>query len=142
MLGALALLVSLFLTWSHQFSSAVLLRWGKSVLLRGVPDDPTAWQLYSVADVLLALVAAWLAWTALLGARRAHLGGLVAVAAASAFTLHALSVPPTNGANLLDPTAAVPRYLPASASAGIGETIALAALAVAAAGLALALTAD
>ena len=53
LLAALVLVLSLFLTWSHQFP--VQLR--GVIALRGVPRDPTGWQVYSVADVCLALVA-------------------------------------------------------------------------------------
>ena len=53
--GAVALFASLFLTWSHQFSPAFLAAWGTSDALRGVPHDPTAWQVYASADVLLTL---------------------------------------------------------------------------------------
>ncbi len=51
----MALFGSLFLTWSHQFSAGVPgANGGHRPQLNGVPHDPTAWQVYSVADVLLA----------------------------------------------------------------------------------------
>jgi hypothetical protein len=140
--GAAGLFASLFLTWSHQFSPAFLAEWGASDQLRGVPHDPSAWQVYSTADVLLALLAVGLVATALLG-RRA-LRGWMAVAAAIglAFTLHAVSKPPTNGANIFDPSLSVPNYFPNAPGAGLGETVALAALGVALVGLVLSFTGD
>jgi uncharacterized membrane protein len=107
-----------------------------------VPRDPTAWQVYSVTDVGLALVALALLVIALLGGWRWRLGVLVPVGLALAFTAHALGVPPTSGANVVDPALSVPRYLSASASAGAGETVAIAALGAAVAGVALSLTAE
>jgi hypothetical protein len=49
--GALLLALSLFLTWSHQFTNAFVGEVGADQL-HGVPRDPTAWQVYSIADVL------------------------------------------------------------------------------------------
>lgn len=141
-IGALGLFGSLFLTWSHQFSPAFLTQFGTSDLLRGVPRDPTAWQLYSAVDVVLAVLAGALGVIALVGSRRVRLGALAGAGIGLAFTLHALSVPPTNGANLFSPSLIVPGSVPSSPRAGIGETVATAALTVAIAGLALSLTAD
>jgi hypothetical protein len=141
-LGALALLLSLFLTWSHQFSPAVWADWKSSPLLRGVPRDPNAWQVYSVVDVLLALLASGLLAIALIGRRGARIVGLVASVIALAFTVHALSVAPTNGANLPNAEASVPAYLPGSATTGAGETVAIVALGAAVIGLLLSFTAD
>jgi hypothetical protein len=117
--GALALVVALFLPWSHEHG------------LPGFPDSPTAWQVYSVVDVLLALLAAGMFAVALLGGRAPRIVVLLGAAVALAFTVHALSVPPSNGA--------LPADAPASAA---GEVVALAALALAIAGLALSFTAD
>jgi hypothetical protein len=142
MLGGAGLLVSLFLTWSHQFSPAFLAEWGASDQLRGVPHDPTAWQLYSAADVILALLAGGLIAIALVGRRSGRLLALIAAGIGLAFTLHALSVPSTNGANIFDPSLAVPNYFPNSPEAGPGETVAIAALGVAIVGLGLSFTAD
>ena len=102
--GAVALFGSLFLTWSHQFSPAFLAQWGASAQLQGLPHDPTAWQVYSTADVLLALLAVALVVTALAGSRAVRVGVIVACGFAVAFTLRALAAPPTNGANIFDPT--------------------------------------
>ena len=142
MIGAVALLFSEFLTWSHQFSPAFVAQWGSSFQLQGVPHNPTAWQVYSVADVLLALLAVALILIALVGGRSVRIGALVAVAIALAFTLHALSAPPTNGANIFDPSLTVPRYAPNSPASGAGETVALAALIVSMVGLALTFTTE
>jgi hypothetical protein len=140
--GALALFVSLFLSWSHQFSPSFLAVWGTSDALRGVPRDPTAWQVYSSADVLLALLGVALIAVAVFGSRAARVAALVGALIALAFTIHALAVPPTNGANIFDPALSVPNYAPAGASAGLGETVALIALGMAIAGLGLSFTAD
>jgi hypothetical protein len=140
--GALALFGSLFLTWSHQFSPAFLAEFGASDQLRGVPRDPTAWQVYSAADLLLALLAAGLVSVALMGTRGPRSVALVAAIIALVFTLHALSRPPTNGANIFDPALSVPDYFPDSPGAGFGETVAIAGLVAALAGLGLSFTAD
>ena len=139
--GAIGLFISLFLPWSHQFSAAFLAEWGASDLLRGVPHDPTAWQVYSSTDVLLALLAIALVVVALKGSRRVR-AGAAAAAVGLAFTLHALSTPPTNGANIFDPSLSVPNYFPNTATAGIGETLAVIAIVVSLIGLVLSFTAD
>jgi hypothetical protein len=140
--GGIALLISLFLTWSHQFSAPFLAQFGSSSQLQGVPHDPTAWQVYSAADVLFALLALALIVIALVGGRRVRIGALVASAIALAFALHALGTPPTNGANIFDPSLSVPAYFPTRATAGPGITVAIIALGVALIGLALSFTAD
>ncbi len=118
--GAIALLVALFLPWSHQHAFG------------DFPRSPTAWQVYSVVDVLLALLAGGLLAVALWGGRTAKVVVLLAAALATAFVAHALSAPPSNGAlsNAVDPTS------------GAGETVAIAALGTAIAGLALSFTAE
>jgi hypothetical protein len=140
--GGIALLISLFLSWTHQFGRAFLAQFGSSSQLQGVPHDPTAWQVYSAADVLLVLLALALVAVALIGGRRSRIGALVASAIALAFTLHALSKPPTNGASIFDPSLSVPAYVPTGATAGPGITVAIVALGVALVGLALSFTAD
>lgn len=142
MVGALGLFVSLFLTWSHQFSPAFLAEWGSSDQVGGVPHNPTAWQLYSATDVLLALLAGALLTIALVGGRTARLTALLASSIALAFVLHALSTPPTNGANIFNPALSVPAYFPNSPTAGIGETVAIVALILALFGLALSFATD
>jgi hypothetical protein len=140
--GAVGLFVSLFLTWSHQFSPAFLAEWGASAQLSGVPHDPTAWQVYSVADVLLALVALALVVAALLGGRRVRAAVGAAAAVAVAFTLHALARPPSAGANIFDPSLSVPNYFPNSPAAGVGETLALLGLGLALGGLLLSFSSE
>jgi hypothetical protein len=129
---------SLFLTWSHQFSGGFLARYGGSSALQGVPRTPDAWQVYSAADILLAVVGTGLFAVALWGGRTRRVLLALAVAVALAFTLHALGTPPTNGAVVFDAAAgAYARDLPAS---GTGETLAVVALCLGAAGLTLSFT--
>jgi hypothetical protein len=139
--GAVGLFVALLLPWSHQISAPVLALPDARVALRGVPPDPTAWQVYSIADVLLVLLAAALAAAALAGSRRFRVGVLPAIALALAFTAHAVSAPPTNRVELVNPYAAVPAYQPGDPTAAVGETVAIASLAVAGGGVALSLRA-
>jgi hypothetical protein len=136
------LLGSLFLHWSHQFSVSFRARYGATAALQGVPRDPSAWQVYSSADVLLALVAGGLLAVALWGGRTRRLALAMALAVALAFTVHALYVPPTNGAVIFDPTLTPPGYTPSSPAAGPGETLALVALALGSVGVALSFAAD
>ena len=136
------LAVSLFLPWSHQFSASFWARYGATAIVRGIPRNPTAWQIYSTADVFLALVAVGLLAAALRGGRTARLVVAAATAVALAFTVHALSVPPTNGANVFDPTLNPPAYTANSPGSGPGETLALIALALGMGGLLLSFTAD
>ncbi len=141
-IGAAGLFVSLFLTWSHQFWPQLLALPDARAGLRGVPADPTAWQVYTIADALLAVLAGALAVAALAGTRRYRLGLLPVIGLALAFVVHALSRAPTNGVRLLNPGAVVPAYLPLAATAGVGETVAVASLGLAAGGLVLSLVVD
>jgi hypothetical protein len=142
LIGGLGVFVSLFLTWSHQLPPAVLNAFAGSAAIQGVARDPTAWQVYSVADALLALLALGLAVVALRGRTWwARMAALIAVGVGLAFTVHADSVAPTNGLYFLDPNNP-PAYLPHFATPGAGEVVAIASLAVAAAGLLLLLGAD
>lgn len=141
-LGALGLFGSLFMTWSHQFSAPFLAEFGTSVLLNGVPRNPTAWQVYSAADVLLALLALAMFLSALAGSRAARIVVLVAVGVALAFTIHAAAVAPTNGANIFNPSLSVPQYASPGSTAGPGETVAIVSLVLAAGGLLVSFTAD
>jgi hypothetical protein len=134
LLGAVLLFTSLFATWSHQLRRPDVV--ASSPALQGAPRDPTAWQVYSIADVLLALLALALLIVALaVRSRPGRIGVLVAGALAFAFIAHALSTPPTNGVLVLDPVASSPQYLHPAATAGPGETLALVALALAGAGI-------
>jgi hypothetical protein len=142
LVGAVALFVSLFLTWSHQLSRTLLTALAGSPAIRGVPANPTAWQVYSVADVLLALLAAALVAVALRGRSRAvRVAVLMAVGGGLAFAVHAHSVAPTNGLLIIDPNHPS-AYLPHVATPGAGETVAIVALAAAAVGLMAALGVD
>lgn len=138
--GAAALFGSLFLTWSHQFPASLPAEPGLSVALRGIPRNPDAWQVYSVADVLLALLAAALAAVALRGSRRARLAVLLPAAVGLAFAVHASGRPPTNGLDVVNPAAPGRGYIASRyATPGVGETVAVVGLAVALAGLGLGL---
>ena len=134
------LLAALFMSWSHQFSRAFLAQYGSSPALQGVPRNPTAWQIYSAADLLLALLGLGLVGAALRGTRNWRLGLVIPLVVAVAFTIHALSVPPTNGADIFD--AARGAYVANSPAAGPGEVVALLALVMGLGGVLLSFTAD
>jgi hypothetical protein len=136
------LLGSLFLTWSHQLSAGVRARYGATAALAGVPADPTAWQVYSGADVLLALVAGGFMVVALWGGQARRIALALGLAVAVAFVVHALGSPPTNGALLFDPTLTPPGYSANAVGSGAGEVLALIALVLGGAGVALAFTVD
>jgi hypothetical protein len=142
--GGLVLFLSLLLTWSHQLSPAFERRYAGSAALAGVPATPDAWQLYSSVDVLLALLSAGVLASALWPGRgwRLMLGLGLGLLVAIAFTLHALAVPPTNGALLGDPRQHPVGYLVDRPRSGTGETVALLALAMALCGLGLSLSDD
>ncbi len=142
LVGAVGLFVSLFLTWSHQLPNSVLDAFAGGPAIQGVPRDPTAWQVYSVADVLLALLAVGLVVVALRGRSSwSRVTALVGVGVALAFAVHAASVAPTNGVLFTDPNNPS-AYIPHTATSGVGETVAIVALALAAAGLLLSLAVD
>jgi hypothetical protein len=142
LVGAVGLFISLFLTWSHQLPRSVLDTFAGGPAIRGVPGDPTAWQVYSVADVLLALLSAALILVALRGRSPfSRVAALVAVAVGLAFTIHAISTAPTNGLVLIEPND-TSAYLPHVATPGVGETVAVVGLGLAVAGLLLTLGLD
>jgi hypothetical protein len=142
LIGAVGLFVSLFLTWSHQLPSALLDSFAGSAAIQGIPRDPTAWQVYSVADVLLAVLAGALAGLALRGrSRLLRAVALAAVGVGLAFTVHARSVAPTDGTLFIGPNGPA-AYVPHVATPGTGETVAIVALGLAAAGLLLSLAVD
>jgi hypothetical protein len=141
-LGAALLFASLFLAWSHQLSPVVRSDFGRAPALQGVPSDPTAWQVYSAADVLLTLLAIGLVAAARTGSRSGRQLGMAAAAIALVFVIHALSVPPTNGIDLFNTINNVPHAPPATPGAGPGETLAVLGLLAALAGLALSLVAQ
>ena len=138
--GALILFISLFLAWSHQFSPAFLAHYGSASILQGVPRDPDAWQVYSAADVLLALVAGGLMALALFGGRARRLAMAIALVVALGFTVHALGTAPTNGVVVFDP--ATSAYVNSGARAGAGETVAFIGLLLGAGGVALSYSVD
>jgi hypothetical protein len=139
-LGAATLLGSLFLTWSHQFSAPFLVEFGPAI--SGVARDPTAWQVYSAADIVLALLAVGLLASALFGTRGARWVAVIAAGIAIAFVIHALAVPPTDGANIFNPALSVPDYASPGSTAGPGETVALIGLLLALLGLGVSFTSD
>jgi hypothetical protein len=142
LVGAFLLFVSLFLTWSHQLPRSVLDTFAGGPAIQGIPRDPTAWQVYSVADVMLAVLAAGIAVVALRGRSRwSRVTALVAVAVGLAFVVHAASVAPTNGVLFVDPNNPG-AYIPHTATPGVGETVAIVALGLAAAGLLISLALD
>jgi hypothetical protein len=139
--SAIVLWVSLFLAWSGLSPAYVTLA-DKLRALQGIPHDPTAWQVYSAADVLLALLVAALLGVALKGPRRARIGTLVACVFALAFVIHAEGAPPTNGVATLRSGPGVPAGVPPAPTPGAGETGAIIALVGAIGGLTLSLSAD
>ncbi|MGB9183685.1 MAG: hypothetical protein WCB67_06435 [Solirubrobacteraceae bacterium] len=141
-LGAPILLGSLFLAWSHQFSAGFVARYAHTPALAGIPRDPTAWQVYSVVDVLLAVLAAGLFAVALRGARPARIAVLLGLLIALAFTLHALGTPPTRGGNLFDPSLTPPAYTANHPTAGPGEVVALVGLVLGIGGVLVSFSAD
>lgn len=142
LLGAPILFLSLFLTWSHQFSPAFLAQYGHTPALQGIPRDPTAWQVYSIVDVLLAALAVCLLAAALRGSRNWRIAVLLGLLVAIAFIIHALGSPPTRGANLFDPSLRPPAYTPDHPTSGAGESVALVGLGLGLGGVLLSFTAD
>ncbi len=142
LLGAPILFVSLFLSWSHQFSPAFLAQYGHTPALAGIPRDPTAWQVYSIVDVLVAVLAAGLLAVALRGTRAGRIAVLLGLLVALAFTIHALGTPPTRGANLFDPSLKPPAYTPDHPQSGAGEVVALVGLGLGIGGVLVSFTAD
>jgi hypothetical protein len=140
MAASVLLLISLLLVWTHQLSPAVVARYAGTGTFDGIPRNPDAWQVYTSADVLLALVSVGLMVAALRGGRTIRMVLIAAVAVALAFVVHALGTPPTTGASVFAP--ATRSYVATGAHAGIGVTVALVALAAAAAALLLSITAD
>ena len=140
-LGGATLLVSLFLAWSHQFPASLLSSPGLNVALRGVPRNPSAWQVYSIADVLLALIGAASLAVALVGRRSARVVVGAAAAIGLAFAIHAMNVPPTNGLDVVNPAAPGRGYIGRLyATAGVGETVAVIGLGLTLLGVLLGLT--
>ena len=141
LLAAPILFLSLFLPWSHQFSPAFLAQYGHTPALQGVPRDPTAWQVYAVVDVLLAVLAAGLLVVALRGARPGRIAVCLGLVVALLFTIHALSSAPTTGADLFTPSLTPPPgYSPNHPRSGLGEPVALVGIGLGLAGTLLSFT--
>ena len=135
LVSAAGLFISLFLTWSH-LSPAYLAVADQLHALQGVPPDPTAWQVYTAADVVLAVLAVALVAAALMGKRPLQIGTIVAAFLALAFVIHAVNVPPTNGAaDAFRSSLDVPQYVAPSPEPGPGEVVAIGALVLALVGL-------
>ena len=128
------LFVSLFLTWSHQLNRVELARFRGSALY-GVAAEPTAFQVYAIAGVLLALLAIGIAAAGLWGQRPVRVLALMVGALGLAFALRAGFSAPTNGVLLVGASGPAARYVTDPATAGAGETLAIAGLAVALVGL-------
>jgi hypothetical protein len=141
-LSAPILVGSLFLTWSHQFSPSFASQYGATAAVQGIPRDPNAWQVYSAADVLLALLAAGLFALALWGGRVPRLIVALALTVALVFTVHATSVPPTNSVTVFVPSLNDPADAANSPSSGPGEVAALVALGLGIAGVLLSYSVD
>jgi hypothetical protein len=140
--SAVMLGISLFLAWSR-LSPAYIARANKLQALQTIPHSPTAWQVYSTADVLLLLLTVALLGVALAGPRRARICTLMACVLAFAFTIHAEASPPTNGAATdFRPSLAGSSYVAPAPTPGAGETAAIIALVAAIGGLTLSLTTD
>ena len=92
--------------------------------------------------MLLALVGVGLIGVALWGGRARRIALALALVVALAFVIHALAVPPTNGALLFDPTLVPPGYTANVVSSGAGEVLALVALGLGGVGVGLAFTVD
>lgn len=142
-IGGVALFASLFMAWSHQFSGTFLQVFGRpGGLARGVPLSPTAWQVYSAADILLGLLAAGLVAAAIAGNRIARIGAAIAAVIGLSFAVHAIIDPPTTAAAIFNPAFSVPQLASLGTTAGVGETVAVVALVLALCGLGLSFTAD
>jgi hypothetical protein len=140
--SAVMLGISLFLAWSR-LSPAYLAVANKLRTLQTIPRSPTAWQVYSAADVLFMLLTVALFGVALAGPRRARICALVACVLALGFTIHAESSPPSNGAATdFRPGLTGSSYVAPAPTPGAGETAAIIALVGAIGGLTLSLTAD
>jgi hypothetical protein len=141
--GGVALFVSLFMAWSHQFSAAFLQVFGRpGGAVHGVPLSPTAWQVYSAADILLAVLAVGLVAAAIAGNRVVRRGAAIAAAIGLAFAVHAIIDPPTSATAIFNPAFSVPQLASLGTTAAAGETVAVIALVLALAGLGLSFTAD
>jgi hypothetical protein len=138
LLGAGLLLLSLFLTWSHQLTRTELARFSGAALY-GVASHPDAFQVYASADIVLVCLALGIAAAGLWGQRPVRAVGAAAAGLGLAFVIRAAVSAPTNGLLLAQGGGAHARYVADPATAGIGETVAIVGLACGAAGLLLGL---
>jgi hypothetical protein len=138
MAAAPLLFIALFLPWSHQISPGLAAGYAHSSALAGIPRDPTAWQVYSIVDLLLALLVPGLVLIALFGLGHGRIALLLALVVALVFTIHAMSVPPTNGVYL----PGLPGIASNRPRSGAGEVLALVALLLGMAGTILSFTVD
>lgn len=142
LLSGVLLFASLFLTWSS-LSPAYLAVADQLQTLQGVTRDPNAWQVYSAADVALAVLAGALLVVALIGSKTARITAVIASVLALGFVIRAAGAPPTNGAaEAFRPSLGVPQYVAPSPRSGPGEALAIVALVAALGGLGLALASD
>ncbi len=134
--GGVALFVSLFLTWSATgLNGHVLVAFGA---LDRLPKR-TGWETYSLADVLMAVLAAMLVLAAIVRNRAVRVVVAILALGGLAFAIHALVDPPT--------LARVNRVRPGfvllfGSAAGAGEIVAIAGIGVALTGLVVALLID
>lgn len=132
--GAAALFVSLFLTWSSTGLGNYLVVFGAVHRLAAALPHRDAWHTYSVADILLAALAAGLFVAAVFRHRVFRIVIAVFALAGLAFCIQSVADPPK--------VAGVGRLglgfmLAFVSSAGAGQTVAIVALAIALLGLAL-----
>jgi hypothetical protein len=141
--AGVALFGSLFMAWSHQFSAAFLKVFGRpGGPVHGAPLSPTAWQVYSAADILLAVLALGLVASAIAGSHVVRVAAAIAAAIGLAFAVHAIIDPPTTQTVIFNPAFSVPQLASPGATAAAGETVAVIALVLALGGLGLSFTAD
>ncbi len=137
-IGGVLLFASLFVAWSHQFSGAFLKYFGRPPLL----SSPTAWQVYSAADILLALLAASLVAAAIAGNRILRVAAAIAASVGLVFVVRAIIDPPTTASAIFNPAFNVPQLTSLGTTAGPGETVAVIALVLSLAGLGLSFSTD
>jgi hypothetical protein len=142
--GALGLLGSLFLEWRISPVHNFLILFGALDRIGGFfAADRTGWQLYSVANILLALLTALLLVAAFVRRRPLRAVAAILALAGLAFAIHALLATPgpTGSRTAIGGSGAGPivsRDVPALyAAVGPGETVAIVALTLAVLGLAI-----
>ncbi len=145
--GGLGLLGSLFADWRTSPFRNFLFLFGALNRVGGLlQGDRSAWQLYSIADILLAALAVLLVVVAAIDRWQLRAVAVLPTIAGLVFAIRAVVDPPafltvsevfgTNAAAASVPARVVRYFAPQS---GPGETIAIVALAIALSGLALAI---